>query len=181
MQGPVYGYAFDDEDAKDLKSQFGTSFYYDEIFGTVINRFLVQAISDTPLTIYGGGGQIRGFLNIKDVLQCIELIVTNPPKAGEFRVINQFTQMFSIEDLASMVATAAFNIGLSPTTYQKIKNPRVELEKHPYDVEYTILEKMGLMSKPLTISILEEMLLSLLPLKDEVNKRIIQPTIQWDK
>ena len=83
-----------------------TRFDYDEYFGTVLNRFCVQAVIGHPLTVYGEGGQTRGFLNIRDTLQCVELAVANPAELGEFRVFNQFTEQFSVAELAELVARA---------------------------------------------------------------------------
>ena len=80
-----------------------TRFDYDEVFGTVLNRFCVQAVIGHPLTVYGEGGQTRGFLNIRDTLQCVELAVENPAELGEFRVFNQFTEQFSVAELAELV------------------------------------------------------------------------------
>ena len=84
-----------------------TRFDYDEYFGTVLNRFCVQAVIGHPLTVYGEGGQTRGFLNIRDTLQCVELAVANPADLGEFRVFNQFTEQFSVAELAELVKRAA--------------------------------------------------------------------------
>src|SRR5580658_3274345 len=96
-QGVVYG-TVTDEVA--LDEALINRFDYDEIFGTVLNRFCVQAAVGHPLTVYGKGGQTRGFLDIRDTVRCIEIAVTNPAKAGEYRVFNQFTEMFSVEELA---------------------------------------------------------------------------------
>src|SRR5207253_9837013 len=88
-----------------------TRFDYDEYFGTVLNRFCVQAVIGHPLTVYGGGGQTRGLLNIRDTLQCVELAADNPPEPGEFRVFNQFTEHFSVRELAELVAAAGRELG----------------------------------------------------------------------
>ena len=76
-------------------------FDYDEVFGTVLNRFCAQAAIGYPLTVYGQGGQTRGFLDIRDTVRCVELACLNPAKPGEFRVFNQFTEQFSVLDLAA--------------------------------------------------------------------------------
>ncbi len=96
-QGVVYGV---DTSEMAGTAELMTSFHYDDIFGTVINRFVVQAVAGMPLTVYGGGGQTRGYLNIRDTLRCVELAALNPPETGEFRVFNQFTEQFSIIDIA---------------------------------------------------------------------------------
>src|SRR2546429_2910529 len=99
-QGVVYGIETEESNVDD---RLLTRFDYDEYFGTVLNRFCVQAVIGHPLTVYGEGGQTRGFLNIRDTLQCVELAVTNPPELGEYRVFNQFTEQFSVADLAELV------------------------------------------------------------------------------
>ena len=103
-QGVVYGIETD-ESAGD--ERLLTRFDYDEYFGTVLNRFCVQAVIGHPLTVYGEGGQTRGFLNIRDTLQCVELAVDNPADLGEFRVFNQFTEQFSVAELAELVKASA--------------------------------------------------------------------------
>ena len=101
-QGVVYGIETD-ETARD--ERLVTRFDYDATFGTVLNRFCVQAVIGHPLTVYGEGGQTRGFLNIRDTIQCVELAAANPADRGEFRVFNQFTEQFSVAELAELVKT----------------------------------------------------------------------------
>ncbi len=131
-QGVVYGIETD-ETAQD--ERLGTRFDYDECFGTVLNRFCVQAVIGHPLTVYGEGGQTRGFLNIRDTLQCVELAVDNPAELGEFRVFNQFTEQFSVAELAELVKRAAAEVG-HEVEIDAPRNPRVEargalLQRHP--------------------------------------------------
>ena len=109
-QGVVYGI---DTDETELNTKFATSFHYDEIFGTALNRFCVQAVAGIPLTVYGKGGQNRGFLNIRDTLRCVELAIAHPAGAGEYRVFNQFTETFSVSDLAGLVVNQAGKLGIS--------------------------------------------------------------------
>ncbi|MGD8671395.1 MAG: NAD-dependent epimerase/dehydratase family protein, partial [Desulfobacterales bacterium] len=120
MQGPVYG-IFTDESAQD--ERLLPFFNYDEIFGTVLNRFVVQAVAGYPLTVYGKGGQTRGYLNIKDTLNCVRLAVENPAKTGELRIFNQFTETFSINDLAAKVKKAGKQLALK-VEIEHIENPR---------------------------------------------------------
>src|SRR4029453_18216145 len=127
-QGVVYGI---DTDETVQHAELQTSFHYDHVFGTVLNRFLVQACLGMPLTVYGKGGQTRGFLNIRDTLQCVELAIRNPAGRGEFRVFNQFTEQFSVMQLAEKVVAAGKRAGLK-VTLQHLLNPRVELEQHYY-------------------------------------------------
>ena len=111
-QGVVYG-NYTDEILMDFEN-LSTSFHYDEVFGTVINRFLTQTITGYPLSIYGKGNQRRGFINLIDTINCINIALNNPAKAGEFRVFNQFTDFKSVNDLASMVISASKKLGLRP-------------------------------------------------------------------
>src|SRR5689334_15705260 len=116
-QGVVYGI---DTDETKMHEGFRTSFHYDHVFGTVLNRFLVQAVTGRKLSVYGKGGQTRGFLDIRDTIQCVALACDNPAKAGEFRVFNQFTEQFSVNDLADKVRSAGARAGL-----------KVEIEHQP--------------------------------------------------
>ncbi|MBV8244702.1 MAG: NAD-dependent epimerase/dehydratase family protein, partial [Candidatus Eremiobacteraeota bacterium] len=131
-QGVVYGMTEETLDDELLVNRFD----YDEIFGTALNRFCVQAAIGHPLTVYGRGGQTRGFLDIRDTVKCMELAVANPANAGEFRVFNQFTEMFSVRDLARIVKDAGNARGLD-VEIQEVSNPRVELEEHYFNAKNT--------------------------------------------
>ena len=109
-----------------------TRFDYDEIFGTALNRFCVQAVIGHPLTVYGKGGQTRGCLNIRDTLQCVELAVNNPAELGEFRVFNQFTEQFTVAELAELVSEARRR-ARPEVEIQSFPNPRIEAEEHYYN------------------------------------------------
>jgi len=174
-QGVVYGV---DTDETILHPNLATSFHYDHVFGTVLNRFLVQACLEMPLTVYGKGNQTRGFLNIKDTLQCIELAVANPALPGEFRVFNQFTEQFSVMDLAKRVHGAAQRIGLN-STIEHLLNPRLELEDHYYNAKHTKLIDLGLKPNLLSEQVLDAMLLRVRKNIDQVDKTLIAPTIKW--
>ena len=102
---------------------------YDGVFGTALNRFCIQAAIAHPLTVYGKGGQTRGFLDIRDTVRCVELAIAKPANPGEFRVFNQFTEQFSIGDLALMVKKAGVAMGWN-VEINHLDNPRVELEEH---------------------------------------------------
>ena len=121
-----------------------TRFDYDEIFGTVLNRFCVQAVIGHPLTVYGKGGQTRGFLNIRDTLQCVELAVNNPAELGEFRVFNQFTEQFSVARVGRAGASAAARELGREVEIQSFPNPRIEAEEHYYNATNTKLRDLGL-------------------------------------
>jgi len=127
-QGVVYGVQ-SNETA--LDERLSTRFDYDELFGTALNRFCVQAVIGHPLTVYGSGSQKRGFLNLRDTLQCVELAVSTPAALGEFRVFNQFTEQFSVLELAELVSRAGGALGYK-VTIERYVNPRVEAEDHPH-------------------------------------------------
>src|SRR5262249_46321743 len=140
MQGPVYGLS---TDQADLNPRLMPNFHYDDIFGTVVNRFLVQAVAGVPLTVYGNGGQTRGYLNIRDTLQCLDLSANNPPSKGGLRILNQFTETFTVNDLAERIRRSALSLGVE-VTINHLDNPRKELEDHYYNPAHRGLIEMGL-------------------------------------
>lgn len=168
-QGVVYGISTN-SNSHDVS--LGTSFHYDHIFGTVLNRFIVQATLGMPLTVYGSGKQTRGFLNIKDTMQCVELAALNPPETGEYRVFNQFTELFSIQELAEKVAK------LTGVDIYHPENPRIESEDHYYNPIHTKLEDLGLKPTLLTDDVLEGMLDYARRAKN-VNRWVIDPKVLW--
>jgi UDP-sulfoquinovose synthase len=175
MQGPVYGYkAFPTNDPGLLPA-----FHYDEVFGTVVNRFIVQAVKDVPLTVYGAGGQTRGYLNIIDTLQCIQLVVENPPPRGEMRILNQFVDVFSVNELAEKVVAAARSIGLN-VQVQSYPNPRKELEEHYYNPMNTGLRELGLEPHFLNEGVLVDMLQFAAAHRNNIDESAIQKNIRWD-
>lgn len=174
-QGVVYGITTRETE---LDQDLRTSFHYDHVFGTVLNRFLVQAAVGVPLTVYGKGGQTRGFLNIRDTIQCVELAVRNPAKAGEFRVFNQFTEQFSVMDLAKKVVEAGRRAGLK-VAIDHLPNPRIEMESHYYNAKHSKLADLGLKPHLLTNDALDHMLAIVRAHIDRVNPDIFLPTIQW--
>jgi len=176
-QGIVYG--IDTEETR-LDERLATSFHYDSIFGTVLNRFCVQAVTGLPLTIYGRGGQRRGFLNIRDVIRCVELTVLNPARAGEYRVFNQFTETFSVCELAALVSQAASKLGLEVATHH-LENPRVESEDHYYKPAHTQLHELGLQPHLLTEETLAEILGRIQGASYRVRKEIILPSESWSR
>src|SRR5439155_16858209 len=123
--------------------RLATRFDYDDVFGTALNRFCVQSVIGHPLTVYGQGGQTRGYLNIVDTIRCVELALLYPPSAGEYRVLNQFTEQFSVEQLAAIVQRAGAEHGLK-VVIDPIENPRVEAEQHYYNATHTKLLDLGL-------------------------------------
>src|SRR6185369_14172647 len=115
-----------------LDDRLATRFDYDGVFGTVLNRFIVQAVAGVPLTVYGQGGQTRGFLDIRDTLACVELAIRHPAARGEFRVFNQFPEQVNVGDLAATVRETALSVGLN-VAVERLPNPRVEQELHYYN------------------------------------------------
>jgi UDP-sulfoquinovose synthase len=174
-QGVVYGIETD-ETTQD--ERLATRFDYDEWFGTVLNRFCVQAVIGRPLTVYGKGGQTRGFLNIRDTLQCVELAVNNPADAGEYRVFNQFTESFSVGELAELVQRSGAEIGLD-VEIEHLENPRVEAEEHYYNPVHTKLLDLGLQPSYLGDELVRSMLKTIERHRDRVIDSAIDPRTQW--
>src|SRR3954470_12506164 len=174
-QGVVYGV---ETQETALDERLCTRFDYDEIFGTALNRFCTQAVIGHPLTIYGKGGQTRGFLNIRDTLQCVELAVTNPAERGEFRVFNQFTEQFTVMELAEIAKRAGEHLGLE-VAIDHFPNPRVELEEHYYNAANTKLRDLGLKPHLLGEELVRSMLSTIDRYKDRVVTRAIAPKTQW--
>jgi UDP-sulfoquinovose synthase len=174
-QGIVYGVHTEQTSASPA---LANRYDYDHIFGTVLNRFCVQAALGHPLTVYGRGGQTRSFLDIRDTVRCIEIALDNPPHAGEYRVFNQFTEMFSVEELAERVARVAQTLGMI-TEIAHIDNPRTERESHYYNCVNTNLRALGLEPTPLS----DETIAGLITLanehRDRVDQRLIPPRIAW--
>jgi UDP-sulfoquinovose synthase len=171
-QGVVYGIE------TPVDERLLTRFDYDQSFGTALNRFCVQAMIGHPLTVYGKGGQTRGFLNIVDTIQCVELTASNPPDAGEFRVFNQFTESFTVGELAEKVRHAAGEIGV-PVQVDHVANPRVELEEHYYNPVHTKLPSLGLEPTLLSETLIESVLHTIQRYKDRVIPEGIDPSTQW--
>ncbi len=175
MQGPVYGLATPEAD---LDATFMPNFHYDDIFGTVVNRFLVQAAAGVPLTIYGKGGQKRGYLNLVDTLQCVALAADHPAAPGELRILNQFTETFSVNDLAQRVKDVGDRLGLG-VSMQNIPNPRKEAEEHYYRPVHRGLLELGLKPHPLTDDVLSDMLERVIRHRDRIDPRKIAPRVRW--
>jgi UDP-sulfoquinovose synthase len=174
-QGVVYGI---ETDQTTLDPRLATRFDYDEVFGTALNRFCLQAVIGHPLTVYGKGGQTRGYLNIVDTLRCVELAVLNAPEPGEYRVFNQFTEQFSILDLARQVHDAGAAYGL-PVEVRHLDNPRVESEEHYYNPAHTKLLDLGLDPHLLSETLIESMFSAIERHKDRVILDHIMPSTRW--
>jgi len=172
-QGIVYGQSTPETD---LHPVLATRFDYDGVFGTVLNRFCVQAVMGVPLSVYGAGGQTRGMLNIRDTLACVTLALLNPPAQGEFRVFNQFTESFSVRDMARLVK----EVSPRPVAIAEgMDNPRVEREEHYFNAANTKLLDLGLEPHLLTAEVILGMLELIERHKDRVEVEAIAPTVQW--
>jgi UDP-sulfoquinovose synthase len=153
-------------------------FDYDDVFGTVLNRFCIQAALGLPLTVYGGGGQTRGFLDIRDTVRCVELAIVNPPAPGEYRVFNQFTEQFNVLQLADLVEQAGARVGLA-VQRDHLPNPRVEAEDHYYNARHTALLNLGLEPQFLSESLLDSLLNIAIEHRDRVDPAVIRPRVSW--
>jgi UDP-sulfoquinovose synthase len=155
-----------------------TRYDYDSVFGTVLNRFCVQAAMQQPITIYGDGGQTRGFIDLRDTVRCVELAIANPGPPGELRVFNQFTEQWSVRDLAERVCRVATARGLH-TEVVRVENPRIEAEAHYYQAAHSTLLDMGLEPHLLSDETIEGLLGMAVGGRDRVNLETTVPTIDW--
>src|SRR4051794_19937377 len=175
-QGVVYGIETEESNRDE---RLITRFDYDELFGTVLNRFCLQAVVGHPLTVYGAGRQTRSFLNIRDTLACVELAVANPAEAGEFRVFNQFTEQFSVLELAELVKAAAGHLGYE-VTIDHVDNPRVEKEEHYYNAVNTNLLDLGLQPNHLGEELVSSMLGIIERYRSNAIESSIDPRTRWN-
>jgi UDP-sulfoquinovose synthase len=174
-QGVVYGV---ETTETALHPQLATRLDYDDVWGTALNRFCVQAAIGHPLTVYGSGGQTRGFLDVRDTVRCIELAADNPADRGEFRVFNQFTEQFSVLELAERVRQARAAHGLE-TVIDHLRNPRVEAEAHHYNARHQHLLDLGLQPHRLEDTLLDDVILRVERLRKRVRPSIIAPRVDW--
>lgn len=174
-QGVVYG-STTAETA--MEETLVNRFDYDEVFGTALNRFCVQAAIGHSITVYGKGGQTRGFLDIRDAVRCVELACDNPARVGEFRVFNQFTEQFSILDLARMVQAAADKLGVS-VEIDRLPDPRVEAEEHYYNARHTKLTGLGLEPHLLSESLLDSLMNVAVQYRDRIDPNLLLPHVNW--
>jgi UDP-sulfoquinovose synthase len=174
-QGVVYGV---ETEETAIDERLVTRLDYDELFGTALNRFCVQAVIGHPLTVYGSGTQVRGFLNVRDTLQCVDLAVLNPADLGEFRVFNQFTEQFSIMELAELVKRAGDALGYA-VEIDRYANPRVEAEQHYYNAVNQKLLGLGLQPHYLGDELVRSMLTIIARHRHRVIKDAIEPSVRW--
>jgi UDP-sulfoquinovose synthase len=174
-QGVVYG-TLTEEVA--LDEALINRFDYDEVFGTVLNRFCAQAAIGHPLTVYGKGGQTRGFLDIRDTVRCVEIACLNPPARGECRVFNQFTEQFSVLQSAELTAAAAKQLGLR-AEIEHLPDPRVEAEEHYYNAKHSKLIDLGLKPHLLSTALLDSLLNIAMKYKDRIDPSLMLPRVNW--
>lgn len=174
-QGIVYGVLTEETGMDELLIN---RLDYDGVFGTALNRFCIQAAVGHPLTVYGAGGQTRGLLDIRDTVRCIELALLTPAAAGEFRVFNQFTELFSVADLADKVKEAGQALGLK-VEVTNLENPRVEKEEHYFNAKNTKLLDLGLQPHYLSDSLLDSLLNFAIKYKQRVDHNHILPKVKW--
>ena len=174
-QGVVYGTVTDEVV---LDEALINRFDYDDVFGTVLNRFCIQAAAGHPLTVYGKGGQTRGFLDIRDTVRCVEIACLNPANAGECRVFNQFTEQFSVLELAEMVRAAAWKLGMR-VTIDHLPGPRVESEEHYYNAKHSKLIDLGLQPHFLSDSLLDSLMNIAVRYQDRIDTSLFMPQVQW--
>ena len=174
-QGVVYGMH---TDQTELDDRLLTRFDYDELFGTALNRFAVQAVLGYPLTVYGIGHQTRGYLNIRDTMQCIEIALNNPAARGEMRVYNQFTETFSVAELAALVQEAAAHKGYE-VEIDHLENPRIEAAEHYFNPVHSKLIELGLQPRYLSETLVESMIEGVAKYRDRIKIDAIAPKTKW--
>lgn len=175
MQGPVYGL---ETEESGLDERLRTIFNYDEIFGTIVNRFMVQAVADYPLTVYGRGGQTRGYLNINDTMQCVHIAEKNPAGKGELRIFNQIMETFSANELAEKVQKVGRKMGYD-VKVDHLENPRKEAEEHYYNPSYQGLIDLGVKPHYMTDAVLEAMMGLVERCKANIRKEVIFRGVKW--
>jgi UDP-sulfoquinovose synthase len=174
-QGVVYGTTTEETD---MDEALINRFDYDDVFGTVLNRFCIQAAIGQPLTVYGKGGQTRGFLDIRDTVRCIEIACENPANRGECRVYNQFTEQFCVRDLANMCVTAGKKLGLN-VEIDHLQDPRVEAEEHYYNAKHSKLIDLGLKPHLLSDSLLDSLMNIAIKYRDRADASLMLPQVNW--
>jgi UDP-sulfoquinovose synthase len=189
MQGPVYGLMMhDDEDQIDYRDYgLQTHFYYDDLFGTVVNRFITQAMHNMSMSIYGSGTQKKGFISLQDAIACVDIATETPACEGELRVFNQITEVLSVQEIATIVGQAADIAGYMtvPMTYKEL-NPRghepdEDTKDYTYNVDHTQLTSLGLKPHKLSVSYVRQMMACLEPEIRKVNIQALHPRFNYGR
>ncbi len=175
MQGPVYGIETDESKIDD---RLWTLFNYDEVFGTIINRFVTQAVIGYPLTVYGGGGQTRGYINIQDTMQCVYQSAANPPGKCQLRIFNQIMETFSANQLAEKIRDVGRQRG-HDVQIKNLPNPRREAEEHYYNPTYQGLREMGVEPHLLTDAVLHRFFEVVERYREGIRRDVIFSGIKW--
>jgi len=178
MQGVVFGTRIDEMGDDE---RLVTRFDFDQCFGTAVNRYCVQAVIGMPLTPYGKGHQRRGFLSLRDSMQCLTLAIENPPERGEYRVFNQFEEVYDLTEMAHKVRKVAGGLGLKVEVVN-VENPRVELEEHYYNPDHQRLLQLGYQPTSDIEAEIEIMLQDLIKYGHRIQARAhaLTPDIRWD-
>jgi len=178
MQGVVFGTRIAEmgEDER-----FLTRFDFDQAFGTVLNRYCAQAVIGHPLTPFGLGYQKRGFLPLRDSMQCLTLALENPASEGEYRVFNQFEEVYDVTELAVKVEKVAAELGLEARV-SNLENPRIEMEEHYYKPDHQHLFDLGYQPSHDVEAELRIMLTDLMKYRARIEARrnVIIPDVRWD-
>ena len=174
-QGIVYGF---ETDETEQDTRLATRFDYDQIYGTALIVSASRQPLAYPLSVYGKGEQIRGYINLRDTIRCIELAISSPAQEGEYRVFNQFTEQFSLLELAEMVVRQSSRFGLE-TQHKHFANPRVEAEQHYYNATHSRLIELGLEPHLLNEGVLEALIELAIRYHERIDRNLIMPTINW--
>lgn len=175
MQGPVYGMETEESIIDD---RLKTIFNYDELFGTIVNRFITQAVIGFPLTVYGKGGQTRGYLNIKDTLQCVHISEKNPAERGELKIYNQIMETFTVNELAKLTQETGQELGYD-VKIQNVDNPRIELEEHYYNPSYQGLINLGVEPNYLTVDSMKVLFNTVGRFREQIREDVIFSGVKW--
>jgi UDP-sulfoquinovose synthase len=170
-QGIIWG-GFTEETL--LARELANRFDYDGEYGTVLNRFIVQAACGYPLTVYGSGGQKRAFINLRDSIKAFELVVKNAKNAfSKVEIYNQATEVHSVLSLAKMVSDS------TGVKIQRVENPRIENENNSLDFEFKNLPSLGLIPTLLSNKGLMELIEFTIKYKDQINTDKIPSNGNW--
>jgi UDP-sulfoquinovose synthase len=178
MQGVVFGTRIDEMGADE---RLLTRFDFDQCFGTAVNRYCAEAVIEHPLTPFGKGHQRRGFLPLRDSMQCLTIAIENPPKKGEYRVFNQFEEVYNVTELAQKVQKVGNELGLK-VEIRNLENPRKEMEEHYYNPDHKHLLDLGYKPTHDVEQELKIILNDLMRYKERIleKKDVLIPDIRWD-
>lgn len=176
MQGVVYGVRVDET----VDDALATRFDFDSNWGTVINKYVVQSVLLNKLLIYGKGKQKRGFLSLYDSINCLTLLLENPPAKGEYRIVNQLDEIYDTLELARKVQAIGKEFGIE-AELESIENPRVEKEEHYYEVEHNVLPSLGFKREKELDRVLFEIFEAVIKNKERAEgmENLVYPNVSW--